>query len=1019
MKNKSKGVLSVVLSVLLLFTSFTLAQPVLAEDSGTIKINVSDNSGNSLTGYDFAIRNSSGSRVSVDGSYGVYSYGGGYEVITSNGGVIQIHGIPTGTYSVQYIGTDSSLKFNDGYFTIANGQTSFLDMVGIKQTGSVRIRLTGVGGEALSGVRFHITRDGSTINFVSNGSSYEEYSMGSSALTTDSSGTISISSIAAGNYILTQENMVDGYNSTPVSESFYVAVGQNSNISVANSKIYSALKISSVDENNSKVAAVVNVKKDGKNISAFNTGTNQYEYSSNAGVEDFTVSDDITITGLPFENYTVSVSSVGDNYSKAGDVSVSLDSTSGKAIVLKNAQKGTKLTLSINDSDGAVSSYPVQILSGTDTLKFKQVASGVYEYVSSNGADELTSASNGTIVITGIPDGTVKVRLKQADGYKKPGTAKSVKLTTGTPATLDLEVERADKKTIVLATDSTMPFAGSKLAILDGSNAEVYSTELTDETSIDISSLEDGNYKYKLTNLPDGYVNKEYSGSFKVSNGELPNSPKINLEPMNISVKVPEGVTDVSLFDNNGEEIQASVTNGIATFKDVIDGKYIVKVGDEERIIDVNRSFKENNISFVEEVEPETNEPNLGPGTEGNVDVNENKFPWWIILIPLLLAAILITYLLTSRKKYKKQTIDASEDDTVQANNDIDAALAMMSTDVDNASEETEIVRARDLIDEDHHENLTENLTEDLVPPVLPVEPEPLPTINERDTDAILIEDTSKDNLGAFDSLIDDDVQVIPADVDVDLNNDNMVSSDELIQENLDSIEEEHHQVFEEVPIPEVDEIPTEEDENLIVDEPVKSTFKINDEAELPEKDPDEIVLSDSDVVLSDVNEEIQEHAVADLPEDELMEGFQKPAEIEVASEENKDNPADDIIIEEDIKNYNEDIFKSSEEIPSNDESLLDKIEDKADDVKEVVSSKVEDFKDNIEDNEIFETIRDVKENISDKVEKASDAVEEKVEDVKEIVDEGVKAATKKKSDISDSLRRIIAEARKDIENSN
>ena len=657
-----KKVLSLIFSLILMASVLT-PSIISAEDTGVIKITVTDNSGNSLSGYDFAIRNASGSRVSVDGSYGVYSYNGPYEVISSNGGIIQIHGIPAGTYSIQYIGTDNTLNFNDGYFTVRGGETSFMDMVGIKQAGSVRIRLSGSGGEALSGIHFHITKNGSTVGFVNLGSSYEENNMGGSTITTDSSGNILISSLSPGNYIIYQDNMASGYNSTPVQESFYVSVGQTSNLTFTNSKIYSSLKISSVDENNGKVPMVVNVKKDGSLISAFTEGAGNFEYSANAGVTDFNVSEPITITGLPYGNYTVTVKSIDDSYSKPADVQVSLDSSQGKAIILKSEQKGTKLTIRISDSEGSVSGFPVEILSGSDKLKFKEISSGVYEYsTASNGSTELSTASNGSLVVTGIPDGTVKVKTKSADGYKKSTQEKSIKLKTGSPENVEIEVERADKKTIVLSTNSPLPFSGATLKVLDSSGSEVFSQELTDENSIDISSLSDGSYKYALTNLPDGYLNKEYTGNFKVSNGELPNSPTINMEPMNLKVKVPAEIKDVSLFDNEGNEVQAVVQNQVAEFPNVLDGKYIVKVGDEERIIDVSRTLSDNNVSFVEdETDPSGDEPQLGPGTQG--DIEDKGFLslllkyWWVILIPLIGLACLLLLLFAKKRRYKTTKI--------------------------------------------------------------------------------------------------------------------------------------------------------------------------------------------------------------------------------------------------------------------------------------------------------------------------------------------------------------------------
>ena len=982
-----KKVLSLIFSLILMASTLT-PSIISAEDSGVIKITVTDNSGNSLSGYDFAIRDASGSRVSVDGSYGVYSYNGPYEVISSNGGIIQIHGIPAGTYSIQYIGTDNTLSFNDGYFTVRGGETSFMDMVGIKQAGSVRIKLSGSGGEALSGIHFHITKNGSTVGFVNLGSSYEESNMGGSTITTDSSGNILISSLSPGNYIIYQDNMASGYNSTPVQESFYVSVGQTSNLTFTNSKIYSSLKISSVDENNGKVPMVVNVKKDGSLISAFTDGAGSFEYSANAGVEDFNVSEPITISGLPYGNYTVTVKSIDDSYSKPADVQVSLDSSQGKAITLKSEQKGTKLTIRISDSEGSVSGFPVEILSGSDKLKFKEVSSGVYEYsTASSGPTELSTSSNGSLVVTGIPDGTVKVKTKSADGYKKSTQEKSVKLKTGSPETVEIEVERADKKTIVLSTNSPLPFSGATLKVLDSSGSEVFSQELTDENSIDISSLSDGSYKYALTNLPDGYLNKEYTGNFKIANGELPNSPTINMEPMNLKVKVPAEIKDVSLFDNEGNEVQAVVQNQVAEFPNVLDGKYIVKVGDEERIVDVNRTLSDNNVSFVEdETEPTGDEPQLGPGTQG--DIEDKGFLdlllkyWWIILIPLIGLACLLLLLFAKKKKYKTTKIEESAEAAIEANNNIDDVMAAM------------------VINDSPSQTKEEN---DQVVSVAA----DLPLIEEEDEEV-------------SDDVLKNNVEEMVASVDEEVKDDPEVTIDDLLLLDSDSDNQIHHQDY--------SELLTEEEKADIISSVESKSLDLDQDTE------PEITLSNSDIELTSEDE---------LPSvQEVSDDVLEPSEISAIIIDSSANNKGLIVEKKDVDGAQEieEILKTNlpkiENTLSKDTEILesdelstesvDLIEDSQNIVEEsqnesIIDSIKEDISDKLES--VSEKTEDIKEALDDKVDVISDAVSEVKEDIKDVMNSAKEEVVEAKSSAAsylaeqlDKVRGALTEARDDAE---
>ena len=1013
-----KKVLSLIFSLILMASVLT-PSIISAEDTGVIKITVTDNSGNSLSGYDFAIRNASGSRVSVDGSYGVYSYNGPYEVISSNGGIIQIHGIPAGTYSIQYIGTDNTLNFNDGYFTVRGGETSFMDMVGIKQAGSVRIRLSGSGGEALSGIHFHITKNGSTVGFVNLGSSYEENNMGGSTITTDSSGNILISSLSPGNYIIYQDNMASGYNSTPVQESFYVSVGQTSNLTFTNSKIYSSLKISSVDENNGKVPMVVNVKKDGSLISAFTEGAGNFEYSANAGVTDFNVSEPITITGLPYGNYTVTVKSIDDSYSKPADVQVSLDSSQGKAIILKSEQKGTKLTIRISDSEGSVSGFPVEILSGSDKLKFKEISSGVYEYsTASNGSTELSTASNGSLVVTGIPDGTVKVKTKSADGYKKSTQEKSIKLKTGSPENVEIEVERADKKTIVLSTNSPLPFSGATLKVLDSSGSEVFSQELTDENSIDISSLSDGSYKYTLANLPDGYLNKEYTGNFKVSNGELPNSPTINMEPMNLKVKVPAEIKDVSLFDNEGNEVQAVVQNQVAEFPNVLDGKYIVKVGDEERIIDVSRTLSDNNVSFVEdETDPSGDEPQLGPGTQG--DIEDKGFLslllkyWWVILIPLIGLACLLLLLFAKKRRYKTTKIEESAEAAIEANNNIDDVMAAMV--INDSSSQAE-----------EENNQVVSVAADL------------PPIEEEEVS---------------DNILRNNVEEMIASVDEELNDNSEVTIDDLL---LDSEPDDqiHHQDYSELLTEEekADIISSIESKSLDLDQDTEpeitlsnSDIELTSEDELPSVqevsddvlEPSEIsaIIIDSSannkgliVEKKDVDgsQEIEEILKTNLPK--IEDTLSKDTEI-LGSDELFVEPVDLIEGAEDIaeESQNESIIDSIKEDISNKlESASEKVEDikesldnKADVISDAVSEVKEDIKDVMDSakEEVVEAKSSAASYLAEQLDKVRGALTEARDDAEDVVDNAKDKVKKVKKSVSDSLQEQLSKAVEIIEN--
>lgn len=941
---KKLKILNLFLSLLMVFTVAFSAQPVMAEGDGTVKITAVDSSGVSLSGYDFVLTNS-GSRVNVSGSNGVYTVGGQQTLITSNGGIIHVSGLDSGNYTVSYVGADSSLRFSDVSFSISGSQTSYVTITGVNQVGSLVMKLTGEGSEPLSNVKFHISRNGQNVRFSSNGSSYVENSNGASDVYTDSSGQINISSLQPGSYQIVQDSMPYGYNSSPINEIVNVSVGSNTNVSYRNSKIYGSFSVLSQDDSGHKVTSVVNILSGNKTLSFFSDGNNNYEYTPTAGSQDITISEAANFTQLPYGDYTVVVKSVEGSFDKAQNASVRVDSSDRKQVKIANPSKGTKLTITAKEDGEGVQNFLFEI-SSEKKIKFNKAGDGVYEYSQNGNLEELTTPQSGIIVVSGIPEGKYTVSSKKSNGFKDSKEKKTVNLKLNSPETLDFKAESLGKKSLNIDSESPLSFQGALLTITDSNNKEVLSETLSTPGSIDISNLDAGKYTYEISDLPDGYLNKSYKNSFTIKANEEFKSPTIKLESTSIKVDVDSDVEQVSLFDNDGEEVTVDVENGKAEFKDIMDGKYIVKVGDEEKIVTVDRDFKGESIDFRTTTPSEDVQLPVNNNTE-DLDINKNKFNWWwLLLIPLILICALLG-LLFKNKKHKK-VLDVKTDPETASS--IDNALISLSAvnNGDNVSDETVEL---DIIDNTQEAQPTINEMEQLEADFQPQEssaeinrvnlednlPEtqatfpPFPTDNE-------LEELEENNTLEFDGQIDNS----------------------LIKEDVNPIEFESLNLeAPEIDSPEILEEPQDSEELKELEETLDDT----DVLEKVETN-DEMELDDSPVdIVDENNTSIKEEIISQLPEkdldsttDDLDFNFDEPIEIQESEpikssfSDTSDFDLSDFLPDIEDKIEDADVTPVEETVDNDESTLLDVIEDTVEEVKSDVRVKSKEAAEKLKD---------------------------------------------------------------------
>lgn len=694
---KIKKILSTLLVLFLVFSIATNNETIHAEDSGIARITIQDTSGIPLSNLDFTVRSTSGAVMQFSGSGGIYTYGGGSSTVTCSSGLIRLDNLPVGSYTISYSGNDSSYAAEGLSFSISANNTTYETLTVRNLSGSLNLIITGDSGERLSGVSFRIQQNGQNVRFVYDGTGYIQNSNGNDTLITNGNGQILINQLSSGTYTAVQDNYVSNYNAGKVSQTFNISPGNNTNLNVSNSKNYGSLRITAVDDKGNQVAETLNVRLNGYNISVFNSGNATFEYSANAGTDQIAVTGYATITGLPFGEYVVHVANVDNKFTAAEDQRVYIGSNSTQEVRLVNKiaatedsdgatlnQESTALKILVSSEDGVVDAYPFQILdSNSKEVTLREAGSGLYEYASNAKTKTFYTNSSGVLVINGLPAGKYSVVDQKLGGYKYQKTKKSVDLANG-----KIEEYRftavPTKYSLALSSDGSANLASVPVKIYDSNNELVLEALSDPNGDIVLDGFEDGNYTAEIEELPNGFINKKYKVDFKVDNNSSDLvAETINLEETFIQVKTGEKGETVVLRNTltNEEKKMISDDKGVVVFKGLQDGEYTVTYADNKEIITIDRNYSGAPVDFSKPdstIKP-NEDPTLEPSSSGTgiAFLDNLPFPWYWLLLPLLLLLALIGLLASLAVRKKKQNEAASVDSTNLSTADLSRELGV------------------------------------------------------------------------------------------------------------------------------------------------------------------------------------------------------------------------------------------------------------------------------------------------------------------------------------------------------
>lgn len=420
-----------------------------------LTIEVLDDANNHLGGAQFEIRDTNNTLV---GSYTVDATGVLFvENLTAGKYVIKEIKTPTG-WTARTLTQDVTISVN------ADTSVKFYHT----QKSSLVINLTdALNGNAIKGGIFKITD--------SKGNEVQ------SNLMTDEAGKITVPSMEAGKYTITQTKTIDGYVIDQPVVSVTIQDNQTAVVNVTNHRMTN-LVINVLDESDNFLSGGTFEIRDAQTNVVIGT------YQNDAtGV--------INVDSVAPGKYIIKEVSGPDGWTiKTNSQEVTVVATKSATVKFYHTQK-SNLTVNLKDATSG-----------------KLLAGAVYRITAANGdfVGEYTTGSNGQFVVGSLTAGTYTVTMTKApEGYEIDNTPHQVVVKDNKTIVLDLTLKFISNFRLVNTVKQTgAPLGGVtyKITKYDGTLVGNYTT---DDAGLINIELQAGTYTVYQTSVPNGVVKNE------------------------------------------------------------------------------------------------------------------------------------------------------------------------------------------------------------------------------------------------------------------------------------------------------------------------------------------------------------------------------------------------------------------------------------------------------------------------------------------------------------------------------